>query len=44
MICGRDKYEFELRGNGFARHIGVEHSAYSYLAYLVYIQRRPLDD
>lgn len=40
FICGRSKYEFELRGSGWNQHRQIEHNVWSYLAYLISIQRK----
>jgi hypothetical protein len=44
IICGREKYEFELRGSGWNEHIQLEHNLFSYLAYIIYIRRNPLSE
>lgn len=44
IICGREKYEFELRGSGWNEHIQIEHNLFSYLAYIIYVRRKPLTE
>jgi len=44
FICGIDKYEFELKGNGWKTHKYAEHSVWAYLAYLLYIKRKLLSE
>jgi hypothetical protein len=42
-ICGKEKFEFELRGSGWKEHTQIEHNLFAYLAYIVYIRRKPLN-
>lgn len=44
FICGREKYEFELRGSGWTEHMQLEHNAYAYLAFIIHIRRKPLNE
>lgn len=44
FICGRGKYEFEMRGSGWNHHTQIEHNVYAYLAYIIYIRRKPLSE
>lgn len=41
FICGKMKYEFEMRGLGWNHHTHIEHNLYAYLAYIIYIRRKP---
>ena len=43
-ICGKEKFEFELRGSGWKEHTQIEHNLFAYLAYIVYIKRKPADE
>lgn len=42
FICGQPKHEFELRGKGWNYHIQIEHCIWSYLAYIIYIKKKPI--
>lgn len=44
VICGKQKFEFELRGSGWNEHIQLEHNLFSYLAYIIYIRRKPFSE
>ena len=44
IICGREKYEFELRGSGWNEHIHLEHNLFAYLAFIIYIRRKPFSE
>ena len=44
IICGREKYEFELRGSGWNKHIQLEHNLFSYLAYIISVRRKPISE
>ncbi|CAG9330938.1 unnamed protein product [Blepharisma stoltei] len=44
FICGREKFEFELRGSGWTEHVQLEHNVYAYLAYIIYIRKKPLNE
>jgi hypothetical protein len=44
IICGREKFEFELRGSGWNEHIHLEHNLFGYLAYIIYIRRKPFNE
>ena len=43
FVCGREKYEFELRGSGWTQHIQIEHNIWAYLAYIIYIRKKPIE-
>lgn len=42
IICGKEKFEFELRGSGWKEHVNIEHNLNSYLAYIVHVRRKIL--
>jgi uncharacterized protein YlzI (FlbEa/FlbD family) len=42
FICGEEKHEFELRGSGWSVHTQIEHNIWAYLAYVIYIKKKPL--
>ena len=44
FVCGRAKHEFELRGSGWNQHIQIEHNVWAYLAYILYIKRKPITE
>jgi inositol 1,4,5-triphosphate receptor type 1 len=44
FVCGRPKHEFELRGSGWNQHIQIEHNVWAYLAYILYIRRKPITE
>jgi hypothetical protein len=41
FICGKEKYEFEMRGFGWNNHTNIEHNVYAYLAFIIYTRRKP---
>jgi hypothetical protein len=44
FICGRERYEFEARGNGWGEHITAEHNMWAYFAYVIHIRRKPMQE
>lgn len=44
FICGINKYEFEMKGNGWLNHIYLEHNVYQYLFYIIYVRNKPTED
>lgn len=44
FVCGRMKHEFELRGSGWSQHTQVEHNIWAYLAYVIYITKKPMNE
>lgn len=44
FICGKNKFTFEINRISWNKHIQMEHNAYSYLAFLVYINSKELKD
>jgi hypothetical protein len=44
FICGRNRFEFEVKHLSWKNHIYLEHNLYSYLAFIVYIRRKKLED
>jgi len=41
FICGRELFEFEYKGAGWNEHIQLEHNLYAYLAFIIYLRRKP---
>ena len=44
FVCSREKREFELRGSGWGAHIELEHNMWAYLAYMIYIRKKPITE
>ena len=44
FICGKEKHEFELRGTGWNNHIQTEHNMWAYLAFIIYIRKKPITE
>ncbi|OMJ76916.1 hypothetical protein SteCoe_23623 [Stentor coeruleus] len=43
FICGKNKFEFEVRRISWNKHINDEHNAHAYLAFIVYIMMKKSD-
>jgi inositol 1,4,5-triphosphate receptor type 1 len=44
FICGRQLFEFEYKGKGWNEHIQIEHNLYAYLAFIIYLRSKPLEE
>lgn len=44
FICGNDKFQFEVKRLGWNQHVQMEHNVYSYLAFVLYIKRKPIQE
>lgn len=44
FVCGKEKHEFELRGSGWNKHIQIENNIWAYLAYVIYIKKKPITE
>jgi hypothetical protein len=44
FICGRNRFEFEVKHLSWRNHIYLEHNLYSYLAFIVYIRNKKLEN
>ncbi len=41
IICGREKHEFEGKGNGWLEHISIDHNMWSYMGFIFYVRKLP---
>mmetsp|Transcript_1137 Transcript_1137/g.2746 ORF Transcript_1137/g.2746 Transcript_1137/m.2746 type:complete len:3258 (-) Transcript_1137:2504-12277(-) len=44
FICGRSRFEFEVKHLSWKNHIYLEHNLYSYLAFIIYIRNKKTED
>ncbi|CAG9316900.1 unnamed protein product [Blepharisma stoltei] len=44
FICGNGKFQFEIKRIGWLYHIQIEHNIHAYLAFLVYIHHKNLEE
>lgn len=44
FICSQSRYDFDTKGSGWFEHIYNEHNVYSYLNYIIYIQKKKTTD
>ena len=43
-MCGREKHEFELKGDGWNKHIQTENNIWAYLGFVIYIKKKPITE
>lgn len=44
LICGIQKYKFELNGHGWVNHYKYEHNIFSYIFYMEYVKSKNIND
>jgi len=44
LICGKNKFEFEVRRLEWNHHTTVEHYPFAYLAFIIFMKRRIIED
>lgn len=44
FICGNDRFQFEIKRIGWIYHTQIEHNIHAYLAFLVYISHKNMEE